>query len=296
MGSGGGGGSCCNTTSVNTSRFAPYIEARHQSMLEATFAERSKVFNSSPYAGYKETDVDAAFIGIGYAVSDFASLYDMFGSHLSGMDIEQVFDKAFTDVFTGSTINDKVKATANLDDDKGVLNTTALISLSMRDANAVHSSTFMIAKSNAEAQRLRDIAKLSSEIRFSLLDTAWNRFLGQLNWKKFIVEQYAFIFKLYYTEAMTMKELNTGFKSKNTLWPFAVLGYEQKNFSALAQTPLARVAANPILRERSPISKMLLAASYALTGAQIGSAIPGIGTTIGAVFGGVIGLAAVLFE
>ena len=76
-----GGGSSSSSTPAWQSkeiRFAPYIEARHSSLLEAAYVARLGALNNSPYSDYVDIDYDSAIIGIGYTITSFPALYDMF--------------------------------------------------------------------------------------------------------------------------------------------------------------------------------------------------------------------------
>ena len=83
------------TETLVEARFAPYLEAYHESFLAFTHNQSLAAIAVNPYSTYASTwaDIDYAFFCVGCSISDYPALYDMFGKHMSGLDIE-IFHRA----------------------------------------------------------------------------------------------------------------------------------------------------------------------------------------------------------
>jgi len=101
MGSSGSG----NTTETTVIRFAPYIESYHAAMLYTVVSVRNSIISDSPYADYTDLDVDKAMFGVGYAISNFASLYDMYGKFMAGLDVDALFGRVFNSIYDQGEIS-----------------------------------------------------------------------------------------------------------------------------------------------------------------------------------------------
>ena len=279
--SGGGGGGGDQT---NTIRYAPYIESKHQSFLTAIATYRAALTDSSPYDGHTDIITEAAFFGTGYIISSFPSLYDMYGKFMAGLDIDSLYNQIFADATAGSQINDLVSAEAALLDDDIADNILPRFQVGMRDINAVMTSSFVTGKALIEDSRLKAIAKFSAELRYRMIAVATDRFRTHLEWNKSVTMNYAEIMKLYYSVKMDVDDYNYSMAAKDTLWPFTVLDHERAALGALQ-------GATSASSESAGSSKTARALSGALSGAATGFAVSG-GNPIGAVAGGVIGLAA----
>ena len=161
---GGGGGD--QRTEV---RYAPYLESAHQTFLNLVSTKRAEVIDSSPYSTFTAFDIDDGFLGTGYALANFPSLYDMFGKFMAGLDIEVLFDQQFYDTLSSPYIDSLVSEEGvRLEDD---LNEIAIPSFTtgMRDINSVISSSFVIGKSLLEVNRQKQLSRFSAELRYKLI-------------------------------------------------------------------------------------------------------------------------------
>lgn len=282
-GSGGGGGD-----SVTTMRYAPYIESRHASFLATVASYRASTTGDSPFTDYDDIVLDVGFFGTGYTIASFSSLYDMYGTYMSGVDLDVLYGAIFEDTVNASEIKNLVSAEAELLDDDIETNVLPRFQTGMRDLNAVMSSSFKIGGAVIEDARVKSLAKFSAELKYRMISVATDRWKTQLEWNRAAITTYAEIMKLYFSAKMDVEDFNYSMAAKNKLWPFTVLEYERAALGALegAATTTSDVAGS---------SKMAKAISGALAGAAMGAMAFPANPALGAVGGGFLGLAASLF-
>lgn len=274
-------------------RYAPYIEEKHHDMLWLSAYHRDQVINSPPSTS-SALEIEGIFLGAGYILSDFPSLYDMFGKFMAALDIDVIYKKIFGETITESEINPYIQAEAAMIDLDITAKTLPTFLSALRGLNAVTSSSFVIGKSNIENKRIKALARISSDLKHRLISLISDRWKTSLDWNKNVVTLHAFNLKLYLMSKMTVNETNYGKKLENSLWPFKVLEY---NRAALAALTRASTAMKKRAAERSAVSKGLLVCSYTVTGISLGSSIGGpYGALIGGVVGFIVGVAIMLLE
>jgi hypothetical protein len=275
-------------------RYASYIEDRHRSFLDIirSYRDQTISYSESPYFSFATIDSDSAFLGTGYVLSNFASLHDMFGKFMAGLDIDSLFSEIFEDSLVIPEIDALTDAKLTLVDDNIMKDLIPQFTLSMRSLNAVISSSFIIGKTVLEERRTKLNAILSADFRYLLIPDITKRWIDSLNQKKKVIFSYAFAMKLQIMAKHDTDRYNYRLTLRHILWPFTVLEYERAALAAL-QSPITKKSS---VKERSNISKVLMVASYTVSGALIGSYFGPWGTVIGAVIGFVIGLAIMFFE
>lgn len=275
-------------------RYAPYVEEKHESFLDTVSAYRGLIIADSPYVGQVTLPCDVAFIGSGYTLANFPSLYDMFGKFLAGLDVEVIFNYIYDEQLNLSEINSSVSAEMTLADQAIVHKDIPDFKLAMRDINTVNSSSFIIGKTQVEDARTKVFATVSSSTRFNMIPLVVDRLNHYKNWQIKTVQQYAEIIKAYFLVKMDVDSANYLFDTREVLWPFTVFDFERAALGALQG---ARYLKQELQRERSNLSKGFLIASYTVQGAMLGGQIYGWpGAIVGAAIGFVIGVAIVLFE
>ena len=277
--SGGGGG-------VKTTRYAPYIEAKHDAMLNVTASYSTTALLASPYSNYTDVEVDDALFGLGYLITSYPSLYDMFGKFMAGFDVETLWSSLFPTQMNKTELQDTIDAQMQLFDDALKVNEVPNLSTIARDTNSVQSSTFIIGKANIESYRTKTFCEVSADIKFAILTLINQKWTEYLNWSKEVIAYYAFNLKFYFLAQSGIDNVNTTFDVRDKLWPFTVLDFERAALGAL-QGATYQKTMTP--RERSLISKALLVMSYVVTGVYIGG-------PVGAIIGFVIGLAMIFLE
>ena len=278
-----------------TTRYAPYVEDRHSALLTTIADIQTDIINDSPFTDYVDQDTDDAFFGLGYAIADFASLYDMFGKFMSGFDIEVVWSASFESYANMSEIDIAVKAKMEVLNDN--MSASANLKFVSRNINAVATSSFIIGKANIEQKRTKLLSLISKEAKFNLLADIEDKFITVLNWKKEVIDSYAELMKLYYMTSMTAVTTDTTFAARNSLWPFTVLDFNRVTLGTMKYGVIYNKYGLESERKRSDLSKGLLVSSYVVSGAYIGYSFGGpYGAAIGAAVGFVIGVAQIMFE
>ena len=279
--------------SVVTQRYAPYVEDRHKSFLDAAAGYRTALTDDSPFVDYEDIDIEDAFFGAGYAISSFPSLYDMYGKFMAGLDIDVLYSQIFEDTVNAPEINDLVAAEATLLDDDIEANVLPPYLTGMRTTNSVMSSTFVIGTALIKDTRVKLIEKFSAELKYRMIPVVSDRWKAHLGWNKDVVMNYAEIMKLYFSAKMDTDDINYTMAAKDKLWPFTVLEYERAALGALqgATTTTSDVAGAS--HAQRAISGAL---SGAAGGAMIGSMMAAEGATGLAAIGGPvpIGIGALL--
>jgi len=249
---------------VVTTRYAPYIEDKHKAFLDAVATYREASTDDSPYDGYTDIVIEAAFFGTGYTIASFPSLYDMYGKFMAGLDIDILFSQVFEDTVNAPEVNDLVAAEADLMDDDIDANVLPRFQVGMRDMNSVMSSSFITGKAMIEDARVKALEKFRSELKYRLIPIASDRWKAHLEWNKTTIMTYAEIMKLYFSAKMDVTSFNYNMSVKDKLWPFTILDYERAALGALQG---ARKTTSG-LEEPSQLQKAI---SGALTGASVGA-------------------------
>lgn len=273
MGGGGGG------DQETTIRYADYVEHRHESFLDTVYNHRSDVIDESPFINYTDIEVDDAFFGIGYVISSFPSLYDMYGKFMAGLDIDSLYTQIFEDTINTSEVSNLVSAEASLLEDEIETNIIPRLQTGMRDINSVMASSFPIGKALIEDTRIKQVAKFSAELKYRLIPIVSDRWKSHLEWNKGVIAVYAEMMKLYFAAKMDVDDTNYSMAAKDLLWPFTILEYERAALGALqgAMTQSGGGAAGA--------SQTQKALGGALTGAAAGAAFGPVGAAVGGLIG-----------
>jgi hypothetical protein len=187
----------------------------------------------SPFSYYKNIEVEAAFFGVGYLISSFPSLYDMFGKFMAGLDIDILWTQLFEDTVNSPQVGVLVSAEAALLDDDIEINSIPRLQTGMRDINAVMGSSYIIGRAIIEDARVKSISKFSADLKYRLIPVASSRWSTHLDWNKGVVGVYAELMKFYYSAKVDVDEANYAMAAKNSLWPFTVLDFERAALGAL---------------------------------------------------------------
>lgn len=268
MGSSGGGGGGGGDSRQEV-RYAPYIESKHQNFLNTIASSRAAVIDDSPFDNYTDINVDDGFFGVGYILSSFPSLYDMYGKFMAGLDIGALWDQMYEDT-VNSPVTEKLVATeAALMDDDIDTNVIPRLQTGMRDINAVMSSSYIIGKSIVEDARVKSLSKFSAGLKYNLISVASSRWSTHLEWNKSVVGMYSELMKFYFSAKTDIDEVNYTMAVKDRLWPFTVLDFERAALGALQ----GAINSKTDVAGASTTAKVLSGAlSGAAMGAMVGSA------------------------
>lgn len=285
------GSNSSTTDSTTTKLHAYYVEVAHQSFLTVLAGKRNEAIAISPYAGVTAGLIEDDFFSVGYTLSSFPSLYDMFGKFMAGLDIEDVWKRSFDDVLLSAEISAAIRGYASMLNDKVAIVDIPAYQIEARDNNAAGSSTFIIGQSLIEAKKIKDTGKFSIKVVTDLIATTEDKFIKSLNDNIDVIRTYARILKMYYEERITTDEVNGKFLSEDKLWPFTILEYERKGLGAFSPATRQALQAETIPFMKTTAGKIVSVVSWTAQGAYIGSYFGPYGTVIGGIVGFIIGLA-----
>jgi len=298
MGSSGSSQSSSPPWQTKEIRFAPYIEARHSSLLNAAYTARVAALNNSPYADYTDVDYEAAIIGIGYAITSFPTLYDMYGKFMSGFDVETLWGKSFDKIMNLDEVEDMVDSETTSIDDFLEINSIPDLKVLARELNVVCSSSFVVGKALIESKRIKKVAEVSAEAKYALLSDAMSDSVNGLNWRKAVTDNYAELFKTFYLAAAQCTDANYKMATNDVLWNLNVLDFERAALGVF-HPKSTFTKQMPGQRKRSDISKFIMITNAtgqgALYGMQFGGGNP-YAAAIGAAIGYHVGVAQMLVE
>jgi hypothetical protein len=290
MGSSGG-----SETTTQTMRYAPYVEDFHGRFLDTMASHREVAIAVSPYSGYTADVVDEDFFGVGYLISNFASLSDMFGKFMAGFDVETLWGKAVTAILTPSEIQEHITEQKETLDTQVIMKDLPDFQRDMRDKNAVVSSSFIVGKGMIEDKRVKDLADIYLNATTQLLPTVEKQWIDGMNWNKGVVTSYALVMREYFADRMTTDESRNKLVVADRMWPFTVLNFERRGLQAIVpKTAQAKKLYASFLN--SPAMKVVSIIAWTAQGAYIGSTWGPYGTLIGGVIGFVVGLALTFIE
>lgn len=273
-GSGGGG-----TTTI---QYEPHIIDHHSRLMNSAEEDYDTIKLTSPYSGYTDIAVDAAFFGTGYLISSFPSLYDMYGKFMAGLDIETVWDTVVGTTLGTAEVDNLVAAEGTILSDDIEVEAIPRFEEGMRDINSVQTSSFIIGRSLIEAERIKQLARFDAELRYKLIPVSLEKWRERIRWNESVVRTYAEIIKLYYQAKMDITEYNYSMAARDTLWPFTVTEYYRTVVGTLNGAQESRSDT----KGTSTTAKVI---GGTMTGAAAGFMVGG---PWGAAVGGVLGAAA----
>lgn len=289
MGKSGGGGD-------TTVHFAPYLEYAHQNMLNnagsvwlssSIAAEINALFDASPYDPTDTVSADDGFLGTGYTIEQYPSLFDMYGKFMAGLDIEVLWTQLYNASVSGTEISDAIAAQSDILQDE--IDTKVLPNLlaGYRDIGAVISTAFTTSKALVVAAKVKTLADSESKLRLHMFDMAQARTQDHLNWNKSVIQMYADMMKLYYSAKFDDEARKMEWEVKDTLWNVSLFDYARAFLGAINGAPAAKNELQPSQATKA----VSMAMAGAGAGAQISSSL-GYSGGSGAAIGGVLGLAA----
>jgi hypothetical protein len=286
MGGGGGAGGDTETTI----RYAPYIESHHQTFLDSIATAVASTLNNSPFTGYVPIDYLSGFFGVGYVISSFPSLYDMYGKFMAGLDIDALYTQILEDSVNNPAINNLVSDHASELSDDIIQNASPRLVTGLRDINSVVSSSFIVGKAMLETARTKALSKYDLSLRVTMLPIAESRWSAHLNWNKGVIMTYAEIMKLYFSCAMDLDNHNYSMVTKDILWPFTVLDFQRAALGAMQGASNSKSDVAGASTTQKVIGGALTgAAAGAMAGAAYGSIAGYPGAIVGGVVGAVLG-------
>jgi len=288
------GSSSSNSGDMTISIRPPdYVMPFHENFLTEVVAQIEGSIGASPYVDFTYDNIDEDFFGIGYLISSYASLYDMFGKFMAGLDLESLWKDSAIAILTPSEIHAYAIEEKRKLDDRIDMETLPMYQRIMRDLNAVGSSSFVIGCTNIEDERVKEFAKISLDATTKLLVKAEDKFITELGWCRDMIGNYAKIMKKYFSYRIDTDTKRYTLLAEDVLWPFTVLDYERRALNALGPQWLENnqdKVDNWYEKNKTLVGAVSIL-MWTIQGAYIGSSYPPYGTVIGAVIGFVIGVA-----
>lgn len=282
MGGKGGGGD-------GALRFPPYLEAAHQEALETFGPIFTAAIGASPYSGRADINIEDGFLGSGYTIAQFPSLFDMFGKFMAGLDIESLWSQIYEATTNGPEADSLIASFNTSSKDRMEQGSLPMLNAGMRDIGAINSSAYAIGKSLLESQRIKEVNNFETKVRFQMLVISADRWARHLDWNKSVIGTYTDLQKVYYAGALDVDQLNYKYKESDVLWDLNLFDYSRGILGALTGTPAAKPGEiGPSQVQKSIGGAMSGAAAGAMIGAQMGTPAGPMGAAIG----GALGLAA----
>lgn len=269
------------STQTDTRRFAPYIESQHKKFLSNINTEVSGAYHNSPYGQNLNIDAEEGFFGLGYFLSNFPSLLDMFGKFQAGLDISILFDQIFNDSdrSVDRIVQNESEFLYSLID----LEILPKFKQGISDTNTQMISSYIRGEELIKEAAEKAIEKFKTELRFRMLIVISEKWRIHLEWNKDVISIYIEFLQLYIRSKNDIEAYNQENREKDSLWPFTVLEYQRASLDVLMSA--VSVSGSGATKEPSQAVKSLSGmASWAIMGAQIGG-------PWGALIGAVIGLA-----
>jgi len=279
-------------TGVNI-RYAPYVEGRHSIFLADAYKYIVDLDNNPPTTPEIDDKVNNAFIGVGYMLSSYPALCDMFGKHMAGLDICAVWEHYFKDIQKQSAMPDFAEADSAVKLDTKIAADTKY-EVEAREINAVSSSTYLMGKAQTEKVFLFGLSRFRADLQFDMLDS--KAYEEYYNTQTMMIKQYAIILRLYFKTKGIMDEFYLDKQYDEITWNLQTRNHFSSFLNAMSEVKGSEVW-KTTYRGRSQLSKNLLIVSEAMKGAAIGFFFGGwYGAGVGAQIGTNLGTAQILRE
>lgn len=292
MGGKGGGGSGDTTV-----RFAPYVEAAHQQMVNhngadsltlSVFQAMNAAVGQSPYDNIDTITAEAGFLG-GGSITSRRSSFDMFQMIMLNTDIKALWLQLYEDSVDNPEVAAAVTSQGALIQDEIDTRIMPKFLAGMRDINAVQSTTFGIGKALIAESQVKLVHDFSSKLKLKQCDVALERWAKHLAWNTSLVSVYNDMMKMYYTARFDAESREMEYAVKDALWDLSLFEYGRSTIAALNGAAAASPQNQPSQTAKGIAGAMAGAGAGAAIGAQISK---DGGAAWGAAAGGLLGLAA----
>lgn len=278
-------------------RYAPYLERAHKWILNddndvapntTAFTLFNDALGKSPYDQMDIHNPDEGMFGYKedgetlWHISNFPSVYDLFGKFMAGLDVCSLWHKLYEEVVHGPAVNDAISAHSAVlkDEIDGTVMPSFLAG--MRDINAINSSSFIVGKALIYDGHIKRVNEFAGNARLKMIEVATQMWSKHLEWNSNVVKMYGTLFELYYNTRHQTDARTAEYLVKHQLWNLNLLDYTRSILGALNGAPAASTGGG------SGPSQTQQAVGGALSGAATGAMVGG---PWGAAIGGVIGLA-----
>lgn len=285
---------------TETVRHVEYQERGHQRLLEETTfhlygaPDGQNPINRNPYVDTVNPYSDTALFSEGYVLASYPALYDMFGLHQAGMDIEDIWTRTWKDLMTPEEILAFVRKWIVLLNEKYLMEIVPKFQRKMRDMNAVNSSTHIIGLADIEKKRVFEVEKASASAQYAIAEKLNKPYDSRLNWHISLIKRYAICILDWVTCNMECRDATDRHYALQEVWNLTLEEHMRKSLAVF--TPRTKVArAQLVSQARSPAGQVIGLIGWTYLGYEVGSYFGPYGGIIGAVIGFVLGLADILF-
>lgn len=289
MGSSGGGGSTSGMTD-----FPEYMKTFHGRILDHSGADAPiasaldgynyAIQGNSPYYNYitNTEPIAQAFMGAGKSLNSYKKLFELLETY-QNLD----FDNLVAAYSSNTTVEELMQAVSIALDDE--IETTIMPKFkgNMRSIGAVMSSAYVMGEALIWDSKIKALAKERLNIEQIVnqnKDMAIKYATTYMEFKKSIPLVTTDLVKYYYALKTDLDDHYSSMHSKDLRWDLDMLQYVNNTLSSISGAALSQGTTD------KPPSKVASAIGGALSGAAAGAMATG-GNPIGAVAGGVIGLA-----
>jgi hypothetical protein len=158
----------------------------------------------------------------------------------------------------------------------------------MTDLNAVASSAFVIGKAGVAAQKTREVAKFTGDIKTRI---ALQRIQLKMEWRRVLSTFSVENSRIYLAAKHEEDESNIDYGTRNLTWDLEMYQYGTQVLASIAGTASQKL---PSHKPSALGAGLAGAAAGAMVGAELGTAGGPYGTAIGAAIGGTLGIASAL--
>lgn len=232
-------------------RYAPFLEDAAEALIAKGNTEVDAILNDSPYGDFTVTDPNDAFFGTGYAISDFPSVFDMYGKFMAGLDIETLHDQEMTSTTYSAPISESIDAEADIIDADLNANAYPRFEAGMTTINAAMSTGFMMGRAYIEDGKTRALAKYAADLRIHAMSLGHQRWMKHLEWNAQVIAHYLSIIHTYFGEQTQYISTKSQIDTADKLWNFTVLDHQRAIVGVL------NGAAHSVVKKDSGFSRVM---------------------------------------
>ena len=292
-GSAGGGGGQSGQVS-----YPPYMQNHHEAWLNGINQLVNEArYGGNPFTAYKAYVPTPEITDMGTAVSNFNVLVDALAHETDWEDaVGIVTAELDATVFDDTYIDADIAAFGDVIDDEITGKILPNFQTSLRDTNAVYSSTFVMGEAFIYGMRNRDIIKYGTGLRVNMntqrntmisqgVEKVLNNLMERIKLEQAHVHYNIEANRISIVAHKEEMDQNLVMDELDARWMFETSQYGANMLAAIGGGTVSPTDAS-MGKTQSALAGALSGAS---AGAMAGSVIPGVGTAIGAVAGGVIG-------
>jgi hypothetical protein len=185
----------------------PYLEVQHEAFLNAVKAHRVRIEREDPYDdGYTEIEIDTAFFGVGYALTSFPSLYDVYGKFMAGIDARALYEELEESTVNAPGITRAVVQHAELLRDEIDDTINPEFHKGREDICSVMAGSYYNGDEVIRAKKDLCVDLVEKQLRFSGHVLAISRWQHHLDWNTTVVKTHYALVQSYLANKMDVEE------------------------------------------------------------------------------------------